>query len=133
MACSYCCSLSLLPEDQLERILALLAEARMNLITLPTVNMDLQDRQPGRTPGGVAWCPWPNCVWRVCWLPWRATLAAIRSTPMAIMTCWALGADRSASCIWIIPWGMHPAWPSQFRLGSWASRPGPLEPDGGQT
>lgn len=36
--------------EQLERIVALLAEARMNVITLPTVSMDLQDRRPGPTP-----------------------------------------------------------------------------------
>lgn len=41
---------SLLCEEQLERTIALLAEARMNVITLPTVSMDLQDRRPGPTP-----------------------------------------------------------------------------------
>lgn len=50
VTCGHCCSLSLLPEDQLARTIALIAEADLNLITLPTVNMYLQDRQPGRTP-----------------------------------------------------------------------------------
>lgn len=50
VTCGHCCSLSLLPEDQLDRTIVLLAEARLNLITLPTVNMYLQDRQPCRTP-----------------------------------------------------------------------------------
>lgn len=50
VTCGHCCSLSLLPEADLDRTIALLAEAGLNLITLPTVNMYLQDRQPGRTP-----------------------------------------------------------------------------------
>lgn len=50
VTCGHCCSLSLLPDDQLDRTIALVAEAQLNLITLPTVNMYLQDRQLGRTP-----------------------------------------------------------------------------------
>ncbi|RJL03305.1 cytosine deaminase [Paracoccus aestuarii] len=50
VTCGHCCSLSLLPEADLDQTIALLAEAQLNLITLPTVNMYLQDRQPGRTP-----------------------------------------------------------------------------------
>lgn len=50
VTCGHCCSLSLLPEADLDQTISLLAEAQLNLITLPTVNMYLQDRQPGRTP-----------------------------------------------------------------------------------
>ncbi|TJZ94255.1 cytosine deaminase [Paracoccus gahaiensis] len=50
VTCGHCCSLSLLPDEELDRTIALLTEAQLNLITLPTVNMYLQDRQPGRTP-----------------------------------------------------------------------------------
>ena len=50
VTCGHCCSLSLLPEADLDLTISLLAEAQLNLITLPTVNMYLQDRQPGRTP-----------------------------------------------------------------------------------
>ena len=50
VTCGHCCSLALLPEEEAARTIALVAEAGLNLITLPTVNMYLQDRQPGRTP-----------------------------------------------------------------------------------
>lgn len=46
----HCCSLALLPEEELARTISLIAEAGIGLVTLPTVNMYLQDRQPGRTP-----------------------------------------------------------------------------------
>jgi cytosine deaminase len=46
----HCCSLAVQPDDQAERTLDLLAEARVNIVTLPTVNMYLQDRGSGRTP-----------------------------------------------------------------------------------
>lgn len=50
VTCGHCCSLALLPEAEAEQVIGLVAEAGLNLITLPTVNMYLQDRQPGRTP-----------------------------------------------------------------------------------
>ncbi|WP_295048750.1 cytosine deaminase [uncultured Paracoccus sp.] len=50
VTCGHCCSLALLPEDEAAGVIALVAQAGLNLITLPTVNMYLQDRQPGRTP-----------------------------------------------------------------------------------
>ncbi|WP_134680366.1 cytosine deaminase [Paracoccus ravus] len=50
VTCGHCCSLALLPEAELDATIALIAEAGLRLITLPTVNMYLQDRQPGRTP-----------------------------------------------------------------------------------
>jgi cytosine deaminase len=46
----HCCSLAVQPDDQADRTLDLLAEARINVVTLPTVNMYLQDRGAGRTP-----------------------------------------------------------------------------------
>lgn len=50
VVCGHCCALALLPEEQLVAAIALVAEAGLSLVTLPTVNMYLQDRQPGRTP-----------------------------------------------------------------------------------
>jgi cytosine/creatinine deaminase len=50
VVCGHCCSLALQPEDEVDRTLDLLAEAEIAVVTLPTVNMYLQDRHPGRTP-----------------------------------------------------------------------------------
>jgi cytosine deaminase len=50
VVCGHCCSLSNQPEDVIDRTLDLLAEAEIAIVTLPTVNMYLQDRTPGRTP-----------------------------------------------------------------------------------
>jgi cytosine/creatinine deaminase len=50
VVCGHCCSLALQPEDAVDRTLDLLAEAEIAVVTLPTVNMYLQDRHPGRTP-----------------------------------------------------------------------------------
>ena len=50
VTCGHCCSLSLLPEIAAEAAIALVAAAGLRLVTLPTVNMYLQDRQPGITP-----------------------------------------------------------------------------------
>jgi cytosine/creatinine deaminase len=50
VVCGHCCSLALQPEDEVDRTLDVLAEAEIAVVTLPTVNMYLQDRQPGRTP-----------------------------------------------------------------------------------
>ena len=50
VTCGHCCSLAVQPEDQAERTLDLLAEARVAVVTLPTVNLYLQDRGGGRTP-----------------------------------------------------------------------------------
>jgi cytosine deaminase len=50
VVCGHCCSLATQPESQVDRTLDLLAEARIAVVTLPTVNMYLQDRQSGRTP-----------------------------------------------------------------------------------
>ena len=50
MVCGHCCSLANQPEDVIDRTLDLLAEAEIAIVTLPTVNMYLQDRTTGRTP-----------------------------------------------------------------------------------
>ena len=38
------------PDDVVDRTIDLLVEAEIAVVTLPTVNMYLQDRQAGRTP-----------------------------------------------------------------------------------
>lgn len=48
--CGHACSLSCQPAAQRQRILELCAEAGIHLISLPTTNHYLQDRNPGRTP-----------------------------------------------------------------------------------
>ncbi len=48
--CGHCCSLSVQPEDLVRRTLDRCAEAELAIVSLPAVNMYLQDRQPGRTP-----------------------------------------------------------------------------------
>lgn len=50
VVCGHCCSLSNQREDVIDRTLDLLAEAAIAVVTLPTVNMYLQDRTSGRTP-----------------------------------------------------------------------------------
>ncbi|MDQ0455754.1 cytosine deaminase [Rhizobium paknamense] len=50
VTCGHCCSLALLPEAEIEEIITLIAKAGLSIVTLPTVNMYLQDRNPGRTP-----------------------------------------------------------------------------------
>jgi cytosine/creatinine deaminase len=48
--CGHCCSLALQgPEDE-KRIIALVREAGISIVSLPMCNMYLQDRQKGRTP-----------------------------------------------------------------------------------
>jgi cytosine/creatinine deaminase len=50
VVCGHCCSLSNQSDDVIDRTLDLLAEAEIAIVTLPTVNMYLQDRTLGRTP-----------------------------------------------------------------------------------
>jgi cytosine deaminase len=50
VACGHCCSLAVQPDEQADKTMDLLAEARVAVITLPTVNLYLQDRGSGRTP-----------------------------------------------------------------------------------
>lgn len=44
------CALSTMPEDEALSTLDLVAEARLNVVSLPMCNLYLQDRQAGRTP-----------------------------------------------------------------------------------
>jgi cytosine deaminase len=46
----HCCSLALAPDEDRERIIGLLGEAGMAVVSLPMCNMYLQDRTVGRTP-----------------------------------------------------------------------------------
>ena len=50
VVCGHCCSLALQPEDDVRNTLALCADAGVSVVTLPTVNLYLQDRVGGRTP-----------------------------------------------------------------------------------
>jgi len=50
VVCGHCCSLAMQPDAEIDRTLDLLAAAEIAVVTLPTVNMYLQDRQQGRTP-----------------------------------------------------------------------------------
>jgi len=50
VTCGHCCSLALLEPEAAELIIALVASAGINIVTLPPVNMYLQDRQFSRTP-----------------------------------------------------------------------------------
>ena len=50
VVCGHCCSLANQPESDVDRTLDLVAEAEIAIVTLPTVNMYLQDRAGGRTP-----------------------------------------------------------------------------------
>jgi cytosine deaminase len=50
VVCGHCCSLSVQTAKQLEQILAKVREAGLGIVSLPMVNLYLQDRQPGRTP-----------------------------------------------------------------------------------
>jgi cytosine deaminase len=48
--CGHCCSLAMQSPSDVDRTLDLVAEAEIAIVTLPTVNMYLQDRTAGRTP-----------------------------------------------------------------------------------
>lgn len=50
VTCGHCCSLAVQDEREVERTIGLVAEAGISVVTLPTVNMYLQDRVAGRTP-----------------------------------------------------------------------------------
>ena len=50
VVCGHCCSLAVQPEEQIWRILDICAEAGLAVVTLPTVNLCLQDRCERRTP-----------------------------------------------------------------------------------
>lgn len=48
--CGHCCSLAVQPDEIVEATLAACAEARIDIVSLPTVNMYLQSRVHGITP-----------------------------------------------------------------------------------
>ncbi len=48
--CGHCCALALQSDEVIEATLAACAEARIDVVSLPTVNMYLQSRRPGVTP-----------------------------------------------------------------------------------
>jgi cytosine/creatinine deaminase len=50
VVCGHCCSLAMQSESEVDRTLDLVAEADIAIVTLPTVNMYLQDRKENRTP-----------------------------------------------------------------------------------
>jgi cytosine/creatinine deaminase len=50
VVCGHCCSLANQSESEVDRTLDLIAAAEIAIVTLPTVNMYLQDRRGGRTP-----------------------------------------------------------------------------------
>jgi cytosine deaminase len=50
VVCGHCCSLAMQPDSTVDSTLDLLAEAEIAIVTLPTVNMYLQDRNTNRTP-----------------------------------------------------------------------------------
>lgn len=50
VVCGHCCSLAMQSESDIDRTLDLLVEAKIAIVTLPTVNMYLQDRAVRRTP-----------------------------------------------------------------------------------
>jgi cytosine/creatinine deaminase len=50
VTCGHCCSLANLPAAEAAEVIALVAEAGLSIVTLPTVNLYLQDRAPGRSP-----------------------------------------------------------------------------------
>ncbi len=46
----HCCSLAVQDDEQIDRTLDLVADAGLAVVTLPTLNLQLQDRSAGRTP-----------------------------------------------------------------------------------
>ena len=50
VVCGHCCSLAVMPEDEADRTMDLVAEAGIGIVSLPMCNLYLQDRDPGRTP-----------------------------------------------------------------------------------
>jgi len=46
----HCCSLAAQDDDDVDRTLDLVAQAGLAVVTLPVLNLQLQDRQSGRTP-----------------------------------------------------------------------------------
>ena len=50
VVCGHCCSLAVMPDDEADRTMDLVAQAGLSIVSLPLCNLYLQDRNPGRTP-----------------------------------------------------------------------------------
>lgn len=50
VTCGHCCSLALMSDAEIRERIALLADAGIGIVTLPTVNLYLQGREQGVTP-----------------------------------------------------------------------------------
>ena len=50
VTCGHCCSLAVQPPEQAAATIRRVAQAGLRIVTLPTVNLYLQDRTRGRTP-----------------------------------------------------------------------------------
>jgi cytosine/creatinine deaminase len=50
IVCGHCCNLSLQDEEEADRIIYLVRQANLNIVSLPTCNLYLQDRQLNQTP-----------------------------------------------------------------------------------
>ncbi|ONH81145.1 cytosine deaminase [Roseomonas mucosa] len=50
VTCGHCCSLAVQDADHADRVMDLVAQAGLAIVSLPSVNLYLQDRQAGRTP-----------------------------------------------------------------------------------
>ncbi len=50
VVCGHCCNLALQDESDIEKIISLVRDACLSIVSLPATNMYLQDRQASRTP-----------------------------------------------------------------------------------
>jgi cytosine/creatinine deaminase len=48
--CGHCCNLSVQTEDRADQVIYLVQQANLNIVSLPTCNLYLQDRQINQTP-----------------------------------------------------------------------------------
>jgi cytosine/creatinine deaminase len=115
VTCGHCCSLAVQPEDEALRTLDLLAEAQIAVVSLPTVNMYLQDRVAGRTPR-----------WRGITLVHEMRRRGI-TVAVAGDNCrdsfYAYGDPRHGG--YLPPGGAHPTPRPSARKCAGAGRPGP--------
>ena len=50
VVCGHCCSLSVLPDERVNELLALCAQAGLGIVSLPSSNLYMHDRATGRSP-----------------------------------------------------------------------------------
>jgi len=102
VVCGHCCSLAMQADSEVDRTLDLLADAEIAIVTLPTVNMYLQDRRRVARRAGAASPSFRRCSTAAS--AWRrpATIAATAFMPMATTMSSTLSGRRFASCISII-------------------------------